>query len=239
LITHVDTTLAQVADADRADPIQQELLAKGLPPREHFVDAGYVDADWLVRSRAQHGIEVVGPVRPDISWQARAPERYDLSQFQIDWSTQTVTCPQGRTSTCWTPHWDRWNNAVISVKFSRTDCRLCTARALCTRAAGSPRHLTLRHQADHETLQVIRQQQQTEAWQTRYHRRAGIEGTLSQGVRAFELRRTRYCGLAKTRLQHVATAAAMNLMRLDAWLRGNPHAGTRTSHFAALAPVAA
>jgi transposase len=53
------------------------------------------DAVWLMRSRLQYGIEVVGPVRPDISWQARAPERYDLSQFQIDWSTQSVTCPSG------------------------------------------------------------------------------------------------------------------------------------------------
>ena len=40
-----------------------------------------------------------------------------------------------------------------------------------------------------------------------YAQRAGIEGTLSQGVRAFGLRRTRYWGVAKTHLQHVAIAA--------------------------------
>jgi transposase len=239
LITHVDTTPAQVADADRAEPIQAALLAKGLPPREHFLDAGYVDAALLVRSRAEHGIEVVGPVRPDISWQARAPDRYDLAHFQIDWANRTVTCPQGRTNTAWTPHPDQWGNAVISIKFSRTDCLRCAARARCTRAVSSPRHLTLRHQADHQALQALRLQQQTELWLARYHRRAGIEGTLSQGVRAFELRRARYFGLAKTRLQHLATAVAINLVRLDAWLRGIPHARTRTSHFAALAPVAA
>ena len=74
--------------------------------------------------------------------------------------------------------------------------------------------------------------------QERYKRRAGVEGTLSQGVRAFGLRRARYRGLAKTRLQHVATAAAMNVDRMVAWLDERPRAKTRTSRFAALAPVA-
>jgi len=61
--------------------------------------------------------------------------------------------------------------------------------------------------------------------------------TPPSAVRAFELRQTRYCGLAKTRLQHIVTAVAINLVRLDAWWRGIPHARTRTSHFAALAPA--
>jgi IS5 family transposase len=66
-------------------------------------------------------------------------------------------------------------------------------------------------------------------------RRAGIEGTISQGVRAFGLRRSRYRGLAKTHLQHVATAAAIDLERLAAWFRAVPRAVTRTSRFTALA----
>jgi transposase len=61
-----------------------------------------------------------------------------------------------------------------------------------------------------------------------------VEGTLSQGVRAFGLRRCRSIGLAKAHLQHVITAAAMNLARLAAWLAGVPHAETRTSRFARL-----
>jgi transposase len=68
-----------------------------------------------------------------------------------------------------------------------------------------------------------------------YDKRAGIEGTLSQGIRAFGLRQCRYRGLPKTRLQHLAIAAAINIDRLAAWLDGRPHAHTRTSRFAALA----
>jgi post-segregation antitoxin (ccd killing protein) len=54
-------------------------------------------------------------------------------------------------------------------------------------------------------------------------------------VRAFDLRRARYRGLAKARLQQVAIAAALNLDRLAAWLRGRPLAPTRVSRLAALA----
>ena len=68
-----------------------------------------------------------------------------------------------------------------------------------------------------------------------YARRAGIEGTISQGARAFGLRRGRYRALAKVHLQHVATAAAISLERLAAWFRAVPRAATRTSRFAGLA----
>jgi transposase len=54
-------------------------------------------------------------------------------------------------------------------------------------------------------------------------------------VRAFGLRRARYRGLAKTPLQHQATAAAINVNRVVDWLNGVPIARTRRSHFAALA----
>jgi transposase len=38
-------------------------------------------------------------------------------------------------------------------------------------------------------------------------------------------------------LQHIAIAAAINLDRIVAWLEEIPHALTRTSRFAALAPA--
>ncbi|GAA3474856.1 transposase [Nonomuraea roseola] len=79
---------------------------------------------------------------------------------------------------------------------------------------------------------------QTDQWKNRYQARQGIEATIAQGVKAFGLRRSRYRGTAKTHLQHLLTAAAINLVRLDAWLTDKPLAPTRVSHFAALAPAA-
>jgi transposase len=67
--------------------------------------------------------------------------------------------------------------------------------------------------------------------------RAGIEGTVSQGVRAFGLRKARYRGLKKTHLQELSTATAVNVRRIANWLNGVPTALTRRSPLAALAQV--
>jgi len=45
--------------------------------------------------------------------------------------------------------------------------------------------------------------------------------------------------MAKTHVQHVAIAAALNIDRLVAWREERPRATTRTSRFAALAPACA
>lgn len=58
-------------------------------------------------------------------------------------------------------------------------------------------------------------------------------------MRGYGLRSARYRGLEKTHLQHVATAAAINVDRIVAWLDERPRAKTRTSRFAALAPACA
>jgi len=65
-----------------------------------------------------------------------------------------------------------------------------------------------------------------------YKKRAGIEGMISQGVRAFRMRRSRYIGRAKSHLQHLATAAAINLERVADWFAGVGCEKTRTSAFA-------
>jgi transposase len=96
--------------------------------------------------------------------------------------------------------------------------------------------LTVRPQKYHEALQAARQRQTTPEFKAAYADRAGIEGTLSQGIRMGDLRQSRYIGLAKTHLHHLLTATALNLLRVGAWLAELPRAQTRRSPFAALAP---
>ncbi|HAX84998.1 MAG TPA: hypothetical protein DCY91_01770 [Cyanobacteria bacterium UBA11370] len=57
--------------------------------------------------------------------------------------------------------------------------------------------------------------------------RAGVEGTISQAVGAFGLRHCRYLGLAKTHLQHIATAAAPDAVTVRNMLGGIVTAYTR------------
>ncbi len=87
-------------------------------------------------------------------------------------------------------------------------------------------------------MHAARQRQETAAFATQYTRRQGIECTLSQGVHTFGLRWARYRGQAKTHLQHVGTAVAINVRRVIDWLDEVPRPQTRCSHFATLASVA-
>jgi transposase len=237
LITHVETTSAPVGDIDMTAPIHQALADKGLLPAAHLADAGYVDADLLISSHRDHEIDLVGPVRPDTSWQAKAGQGFDVPAFTIDWEARTVICPEGQTSFDWVPSRDSWGNDTIHIGFHRKTCAACPSRSLCTRSKTGPREITVRPQPQHEALQEVRRNQETEAWRARYGKRAGVEGTVSQAVRVFGLRRCRYLGLAKTRLQHIFTALALNVVRLDAWLTGQPLAKTRRSVFASLKPL--
>src|SRR5512147_457070 len=95
IITHVMTNTADVHEARCTAPIHQALVDQGLPPDEHLVDAAYVDAVLLVSSRQEHGIDLVGPPRPDASWQTKVEGAYDASRFTVDWEAQRVTCPEG------------------------------------------------------------------------------------------------------------------------------------------------
>ena len=237
LITHVVTTDATETDMEQTETIHQALGERGLSPSEPLLDAGYVDAGIVLQSRDRHGIEVIGPLSQNHQWQAKAGAGYDLASFTIDWQKHQATCPQNKESVKWTARTDQHGHPKVAIRFGLHDCRDCPARSLCTRSATAPRILAVRTQAEFEVLQSARQLQQTEAFQTRYAQRSGIEGTHSQGVRSLGLRRTRYLGLRKTSLQHVLTAAAINLIRLDAFLEGAKTAKTRTSRFAALAPV--
>ena len=149
---------------------------------------------------------------------------------------KTVTCPQGKQSQNWRVRQEKYGHDYVQVRFSPDDCRTCSSQPDCTRSKLGIRMISFKPQVEYEMLQAAHQRQNTEEFKQTYKKRAGIEGTISQGTRTFNLRRSRYLGLAKTHLQHLATAAAMNLVRTVHWLMEgeNPRS---CSPFAALAPT--
>jgi transposase len=238
VITHVETCPAMQPDMASTARIHERLAGKGLLPSEHFVDSAYVDAGLLVSSRREHGVSLEGPVRGASNWQARAEQGYEQRHFRVDWEQERVTCPQGKASVTWRAGQDEVGAPRMRAAFSRTDCRTCTARALCTSAKDGRRTVYFHPRPEYEALNAARARMDDPAWQQRYQVRAGVEGTLSQGVRAFGMRRSRYIGLAKTGLQQVCTAVGMNALRVVRWLGGTPRTETRVTRFAALAQAA-
>jgi transposase len=241
LITHVVTTEATAPERVVVPEIHSALDEKELLPTEHLLDAGYVDSETMVTSQNDHCIEVIGPVPKDQSWQAQAKTGFDVTYFIFDWENKVATCPQGSTSRKWSETHDRNGNPIINIRFDANVCKECASRQQCTRSARGARNMTVRPRAQHKALQTARKYQETEEFQERYQTRAGVEGTISQGVRASTLRRSRYVGLAKTHLQHVLIAAAINLRRVGEWLLADdmPRAKTRTAPFVTLAQTAA
>jgi transposase len=237
LVINADTTPANVREAPRTAPIHDALAAKGLAPSEHLVDSAYVSAAQLIAARERHGIDLVGPGRLNLSWQSRSGgEAFTPADFSVDWERQVVRCPAGKESANWTSCSKRRGEGdAIRVQFRAADCRTCASRSRCTRSKCAGRVLSLLPRPEHEALAAARARETTDEGRLLYAQRQGIEGTISQAVRAFGLRRARYSGLAKTGLQHIATAAAVNLDRMAAWFAGRPLAPTRTSRFAALA----
>jgi transposase len=240
LIVQVATTAACASDEAALTPIHDTLAQRALLPRRQLVDAGYIDADVLATHQARYNVEVLGPTRGNFRWQARAQTGFEGHHFTIDWHAQRAICPQGHTSQSWTRNYDRRHaqpREMITVRCSVTDCRPCPARTQCTLAP--PRTITLHPRNQELALRAARAREQTEEFATAYALRAGVEGTHAQGLRVCGLRRARYIGQAKTHLQHILSAVAINLLRLAAWLNGTPFAPTRQSSFARLMARAA
>jgi transposase len=234
LLVNVETTPATTPDDHMLAVVHASLAPRALLPTEHLVDKGYTDSQVLVESQRTYGVTLIGPVADDPSWQARAGAGFDKAHFLVDWDQQVVTCPQGKQSISWLPNTYPKNGMTWEVRFARKDCTPCPSRAHCTRAKQEPRLIGLQAREQYEALQDTRKRQTTMAFHQQYAPRAGIESAHAQGIRRCGLRQARYIGLAKTHLQHLATATALNVVRLGEWWMGTPHAKTRRSPFAAL-----
>jgi len=233
LITDVETTTATAGDPEALAPIQARLAAQQLLPGRQVADSGYISGSEIVRSEEEYGVELLGPPQGDRGWQARAGAGFALADFAIDWEAQRVRCPGGRESAHWEERAGRSGPNVL-VRFAAADCRECPCREACTRAKSGGRRLTLQREAQHAAVTQLREQVRTGALAVAYAVRAGIEGTISQAVGSCGLRRSRYRGMQKVTLQHIFTAAGLNLRRVADWLAALPRHQVRRGAFARL-----
>ena len=232
LITHVATTDATVTDNQMTTAICEDLARKNLAPGRSYLDSGYLSAAVVVSALTTWGIALIGPLLADTSAQARARAGYARADFAVDYDTKTATCPQGKTSASWTRCAQRGKDAIVAT-FSASDCGPCPARSLCTTSGKNRRQLTVLPRDLAEAQAAARAAEKTIPFQADYARRAGVEGTMHQAA-SHGARRARYRGLPKTRLDHVYMAAALNLLRLEAFWTGTPLDRRRTSHLTRL-----
>ncbi|MFI5682956.1 transposase [Streptomyces sp. NPDC051636] len=232
LITSIAITDATVTDAEMTEPVHHMLAARDLLPADHFVDSGYASAELIVGMMKNFGFTLVTPVLMNSSPQARAGAGFDRPRSPSTGTSGRPPAHAGTPAPGGARHPAR--HAGIVIKLDKETCRPCLVRDQCIRSKTGGRTLSLQPRELQEVLDHARLQQGDEQWRAKYGTRAGIEGTIHQAVAVTGMRRARYLGLQKTDLEHVFSAVALNLVRLDAWWNGHPLDRTRGSHLSRL-----
>ena len=135
---------------------------------------------------------------------ARIPTGKPESRAHTPWppsswigSASRSTVLKGTSSTSWTERVDATGTAYIQVRFGSTIAGPCAPHApYARRATQAARTLKLHPQAQHEAFKP-RKPGMPAIGQAQYTQRAGIEGTLSQGVSAFGMRQHAVSGLPR------------------------------------------
>lgn len=216
LIVHVETTLATTEDHEVLAPLLEQERKLGRAPEEMYVDMGYTSGPLLVQ-QARLGTRLIGPVATSSSWQQREQRGFAPHDFELDWLQQVARCPQGQRAQSWSEGYDKRGKPITVIQFAKAVCQACPVRSCCTRSPDG-RSLTLGTEPVQQALEQRRREQSTPAFVQQYALRAGVEATISQGVRTKGLRQARYRGQAKVHLHHLRIAAAINLVRIDQWL---------------------
>ncbi len=232
IITNVETSSAPVADFYLTEPIHRALEKKNLLPAMHLADTGFVDAELVLAAGQNYNIDLLGPSHLDRQWQSRNNPQFCAENFLIDWQRKKATCPAGKESSSWSDARTETAKQVVKIKFSVKDCQICPLHSDCTKSKRIRRTLTILPKVQYESQKKIREREKTPEHRKEYQRRSGIEGTISQAVRGFGIRRSRYIGQAKTHLQQVVAATAINFVRINNWRHEVPIAKTRQPLFA-------
>jgi transposase len=206
-LTAVETQAATESDEAGMVQVLAEQENSGLEaPPELFVDSAYVSGQ-AIREAREAGRELVGPAQEP----AARNKTFQSDTFDVAVEQRTALCPAGRcSSNCSRLEEKATGKVSYRLEWGR-QCRDCPLREQCV--GQGQEHRTLRVGEDHTYLQARRREQKTEAFQERMHRRNAIEGTQSELVRGHGLRRARYRGLAKVRLQNYLIGAACNVKR--------------------------
>jgi len=210
-LTGIVTHAAQQSDVAGAAQMEAEQAAMGLDkPPVQYVDGAYVSAEKLAAAQAE-GRSLIGPA-------AAAPHnnggRYTTEDFTIAVEQRRAICPAGQENTqCSRLEEHATGKATYRFEWS-THCADCPLRERCV-GPGQPQRSVVVGE-HHSALQARRREQKTEAFAQQMKHRNGIEGTQSELVRAHGIRRARYRGLAKARLQNYFAGAACNVKR---WIR--------------------
>ena len=147
-----------------------------------------------------------------LRYQYREYHFFIKEEFSIDLENEKVVCPEGKVATQCHQSKDAEGKISKIFIFSKETCSDCPKKSECTKAKNTGRTITVG--PDEEYLQKMRARQKTEEFKEIYNqRRPPVERKIAELI-CHGLRKTRYIGKRKSRLQALFTAAAVNLKRI-------------------------
>jgi IS5 family transposase len=191
VIRAVAVTPANVPEATATDAIVADLARQAITLVEVHLDRAYLSSV-LVRDR-----------RPDLAiyckaWPVRNRLGFPKTEFTWDWTTQTITCPNGVLIPFQPGH---------TVHFPEEDCARCRLRERCTTSA-SGRSVTIH--PDEKLLAELRERQTTPAGRATLRERVRVEHSLAH-IGHWQGDRARYRGVRKNLFDLRRAAVVHNL----------------------------
>jgi transposase len=178
------------------------------PPEVTYVDGAYVSTQAL-KDHSDQGRELMGPA-------PASPDRgkvFTIEAFEVNVEESSAVCPEGKSNTqCSRLEEGKTGKVNYRFEWNGKLCGSCPLRNKCVSPTQS--HRTLVVGQYHGFLQSRRKEMNTQSFKEAMHRRNGIEATQSELIRAYGLRKARYRGSAKVRLQNHLIGTACNLNRL-------------------------
>jgi len=207
IITNIDVSAGNCPDADMAEPLIDEAKEEfGVTTRSLTGDGAYGSGK-MRKDMDDKEIELISKAPPVIDTGKLSKEEFD-----IDVKKEKVVCPEGKVAKECYKSKDDEGEVTKTFVFSKEVCNVCPRKGECTNAKNTGR--TIRVGPYEEYLQKAREIQKTKRFKEIYNeRRPPVERKISELIR-HGLRKTRYKGKRKSRLQALFTGAAVNLKRI-------------------------
>jgi hypothetical protein len=205
LVLGVDVRAGNAGDGEGAAPLLAQVQGiDGIEVDTLLGDMAYSDGDVRQAVEAQ-GADLVAKV-PPVSNAGRFPK----TDFTIDQRAGTVTCPAGNTTSDARPIKDHKGRPAVAYRFDAATCADCPLRDLCTNAKAGRQIIVGRH---HDRIETARAAQSDPETKALLRRRPIVERRIDH-LQDLGMRKARYRGRRKTRLQALLAATVANFKRL-------------------------
>jgi len=207
IITNIDVSAGNCLDGDMAEPLMNEAKEEfGVKTKSLCGDGAYGSGKMRKKMSGKE-IELISKVPP-----VTDTGKLSKEEFDIDVKKEKVVCPEGKVAKMCYKSKDEEREITRTFVFSKEVCNACPRKDECTSARNTGR--TIKVGPYEEYLQKAREIQRTKGFKEIYNKiRPPVERKISELIH-HGLRKTRYKGKRKSRLQALFTAAGVNLKKI-------------------------